>query len=387
MTGYARAQGSDDRRHWVWEARSVNGRNLEVRCRVPQGLDRLENPARGATAGQFKRGNVSLSLTVTSARQAKPLRINRDLLGELATLVDEIRRTTGASAPSADGLLRVRGVIEEEEEGEETEEAIARLDKALLATLAESLKSLAVARAAEGSALSGVIAGHIDEIEGLCRRAAERAQVQIGSGCTIHPQVVIYDDVQIGDGCELHAGAVLHPGSRLGRGCVVHSNAVVGSEGFGFVPTASGWRKMPQTGLVVLEDGVEVGCGSTIDRPSVGETRIGAGTKIDNLVHIGHGVTTGKGCALAAQVGIAGGARLGNGVILAGQVGLANKAVMGDRSIASSKSGVHGEVAAGEVVSGYPAIPNRLWLRCSAAFNKLPELAKAIRALEKGQRG
>ena len=94
-------------------------------------------------------------------------------------------------------------------------------------------------------------------------------------------------------------------------------------------------------------------------------------------------MTTSKGCALAAQVGIAGGARLGNGVILAGQVGLANKAVMGDRSIASSKSGVHGEVAAGEVVSGYPAIPNRLWLRCSAAFNKLPELGKALRQLEK----
>ena len=101
------------------------------------------------------------------------------------------------------------------------------------------------------------------------------SDVQIGASCTIHPNVVIYDDVQIGDGCELHAGAVLHPGSRLGRACVVHSNAVVGSEGFGFVPTASGWRKMPQTGLVVLEDAVEVGCGSTIDRPSVGETRIG----------------------------------------------------------------------------------------------------------------
>jgi UDP-3-O-[3-hydroxymyristoyl] glucosamine N-acyltransferase len=209
------------------------------------------------------------------------------------------------------------------------------------------------------------------------------ANVQIGASCVLHPQVVLYEDVQIGDDCELHAGAVLHPGSRLGRGCVVHSNAVVGSEGFGFVPTANGWRKMPQTGQVVLEEGVEVGCGSTIDRPSVGETRIGAGTKIDNLVHIGHGVSTGKGCALAAQVGIAGGARLGNGVILAGQVGLANKAVMGDRAIASSKSGVHGEVAAGEVVSGYPAISNRLWLRSSAIFNKLPELAKALRQLEK----
>ena len=209
------------------------------------------------------------------------------------------------------------------------------------------------------------------------------ADVRIAASCTLHPQVVLYEDVQIGEGCELHAGAVIHPGSRLGAGCVVHSNAVIGSEGFGFVPTASGWRKMPQTGQVILEDGVEVGCGSTIDRPSVGETRIGAGTKIDNLVHVGHGVITGKGCALAAQVGIAGGARLGSGVILAGQVGLANKAVMGDRSIASSKSGIHGEVAAGEVVSGYPAIPNRLWLRCSAAFNKLPDMAKALRQLEK----
>lgn len=212
------------------------------------------------------------------------------------------------------------------------------------------------------------------------------ANTTIAAGSTIHANATLYDNVELAEDCEIHSGAVLHPGSRLGRACVVHSNAVIGSEGFGFVPTANGWRKMPQTGQVILEDGVEVGCGSTIDRPSVGETRIGAGTKIDNLVHIGHGVVTGQGCALAAQVGIAGGARLGNGVILAGQVGLANKAVMGDRSIASSKSGVHGEVAAGEVVSGYPAIPNRLWLRCSAAFNKLPELAKAVRSLDRPRR-
>ncbi len=205
----------------------------------------------------------------------------------------------------------------------------------------------------------------------------------VGDGCVLHPGVVLYGDVELGEGCELHAGAVLHPGSRLGRGCVVHSNAVIASEGFGFVPTAAGWRKMPQTGRVVLEDGVEVGCGSTIDRPAVGETRIGAGTKIDNLVHVGHGVVTGRGCALAAQVGIAGGAVLGEGVILAGQVGVANRARIGDRAIASSKSGIHGEVAAGEVVSGYPAIPNRLWLRCSAAFSKLPEMARTLRHLQR----
>ena len=207
------------------------------------------------------------------------------------------------------------------------------------------------------------------------------ARSRLGGGCVVHPGAVLYEDVEVADGCEIHAGAVLHPGSRLGAGCVVHSNAVIGSEGFGFVPTATGWRKMPQTGRVVLEAGVEVGCGSTIDRPAVGETRIGAGTKIDNLVHVGHGVVTGAGCALAAQVGIAGGARLGQGVILAGQVGVANRAVIGDRAIASSKSGIHGEVAAGEVVSGYPAIPNRLWLRCSAAFSRLPEMARTLRQL------
>jgi UDP-3-O-[3-hydroxymyristoyl] glucosamine N-acyltransferase len=208
------------------------------------------------------------------------------------------------------------------------------------------------------------------------------ADCDIAGGCVLHPGVVLYDDVRLAEGCEIHANAVLHPGARLGRGCVVQSCAVIGAEGFGFVPTATGWRKMPQTGQVVLEDGVEVGCGSAIDRPSVGETRIGAGTKIDNLVHVGHGVVTGRACALAAQVGLAGGVRLGDGVILAGQVGVANKAVIGDRAIASSKSGIHGEVAAGEVVSGYPAIPNRLWLRCSAVYSRLPEMARTLRGLK-----
>jgi uncharacterized protein (TIGR00255 family) len=180
MTGYARAQASDERRRWVWEARSVNGRNLEVRCRVPAGFDRLENPARTAVSGRMKRGNVSINLTITSERQTKPLRINRALLADLAGLVEEVRKSTGAAAPSADGLLRVRGVIEEEDEGEETGEALAALDKALTNTLNEALKSLVAARAAEGKALAQVIDGHIGEIEVLCKRASERAQAQIG---------------------------------------------------------------------------------------------------------------------------------------------------------------------------------------------------------------
>lgn len=180
MTGYARAQGSDERRRWVWEARSVNGRNLEVRCRVPQGYERLENPARTAVGTKVRRGNVSISLTIASERQTKPLRINRTLLAELTPLVEEMRKA-GATPPTADGLLRVRGVIEEEEEGEEGEDALAALDKALARTLDEALKALATARAAEGKALAGVIDGHIVEIDTLCRRASERAQAQIGT--------------------------------------------------------------------------------------------------------------------------------------------------------------------------------------------------------------
>jgi uncharacterized protein (TIGR00255 family) len=181
MTGYARTQGADDRRHWTWEARSVNGRNLEIRCRVPPGFDRLENPARAAVGQRLKRGSVSLTLTLTSDRKARPLRINRALLDELGALSEEVRKRTGATAPSADGLLRVRGVIEEEDEDDTADEAaVAALDKELAATLEGVLESLVEARASEGKALARVLGGHIDEIESLCRRAAERAQGQIG---------------------------------------------------------------------------------------------------------------------------------------------------------------------------------------------------------------
>ncbi len=206
---------------------------------------------------------------------------------------------------------------------------------------------------------------------------------QIGSNTIIHPGVVIYEEVEVGENSELHANSVIHSKTKISKRCVIHSNAVIGSEGFGFVPTKKGWRKMPQTGIVVLEEDVEVGSCSTVDRPSVGETIIGAGTKIDNLVQIAHGVKTGKDCAMASQVGIAGGATLGNGVILAGQVGVGNRVKVGDKVVASSKTGIHANVEAGEIVSGFPAMPNRLWLRCSAIFRRLPEFASNIRELRK----
>ena len=204
----------------------------------------------------------------------------------------------------------------------------------------------------------------------------------LGSNNIIHPGVIIYENVLLGNNNIFHANCVIHPGTNIGNECVINSNAVIGSEGFGFVPTKKGWKKMPQTGIVILENKVEIGSNSTIDRPAVGETRIGEDTKIDNLVQIGHGVTTGKSCAMASQVGIAGGAILGNGVILAGQVGVGNRVKVGDGVIASSKCGIHADIEPNKVVSGFPAIPNKLWLRCSANFKKLPEIAKTIKEIK-----
>ncbi len=203
----------------------------------------------------------------------------------------------------------------------------------------------------------------------------------IGENCVIHPGVIIYEDVCIGKNSELHANCVIHRRTKLGNRCIIQSNCVIGSEGFGFVPTSEGWRKMPQTGYVLIEDSVEIGSNSTIDRPAVGETKIGEGTKLDNLIQIGHGVHIGKNCAMASQVGIAGGALIGDGVILAGQVGVGNRVHVGDRVIASSKCGIHTDIKPDEVISGFPAMPNKLWLRCSANFKRLPEIVKSIRAM------
>lgn len=210
-----------------------------------------------------------------------------------------------------------------------------------------------------------------------------QAGVKIGNSVCIHPNVVIYPDSEIGDRTVLHANCTIQERSRIGADCVIHSGAVIGGEGFGFVPTASGWVKMEQSGYTVLEDGVEVGCNSTIDRPAVGETRIGRNTKMDNMVHIGHGSQIGANCAIAAQVGMAGGTKVGNQVILAGQVGIANQANVGDGVIASAKTGIHSDVQPGITVSGYPAIPHRVWLKAATIYNRLPEMYQNLKQLQR----
>ncbi|MEA5550967.1 UDP-3-O-(3-hydroxymyristoyl)glucosamine N-acyltransferase [Anabaena cylindrica UHCC 0172] len=207
--------------------------------------------------------------------------------------------------------------------------------------------------------------------------------VEIGNGAIIHPNVVVYPDVKIGDRTTLHANCTIQERSIIGADCVIHSGAVIGAEGFGFVPTRTGWLKMEQSGYTVLEDGVEVGCNSAIDRPAVGETRVGRNTKIDNLVQIGHGCEIGSGCAIAGQVGMAGGAKIGNRVILAGQVGITNKVRMGDGAIASAQAGIHNNIAPGEIVSGSPAMPHKLYLKVSAVYHRLPDLYQSLKQLQR----
>ncbi len=210
-----------------------------------------------------------------------------------------------------------------------------------------------------------------------------QAGVKIGSFVCIHPNVVIYPDVQIGDRTILHANCTIHERTQIGSGCVIHSGAVIGAEGFGFVPTPQGWFKMEQSGYTLLEDGVEVGCNSTIDRPAVGDTRVGRNTKIDNLVHIGHGCQIGQNCALAGQVGMAGGVKVGNQVLLAGQVGIANQAHIGDGAIATAKAGIHSDIEPGAIVTGVPAIPHKVFVKAAAIYSRLPEMYQTLRKLQR----
>jgi UDP-3-O-[3-hydroxymyristoyl] glucosamine N-acyltransferase len=204
--------------------------------------------------------------------------------------------------------------------------------------------------------------------------AVIEAGCKIADHVCIHPNVVIYPNVAIGDRTILHANCTVHERAVLGKDCVIHSGAIIGAEGFGFVPTAAGWFKMQQSGYVVLEDGVEVGCNSAIDRPAVGETRIGQGTKIDNLVQVAHGCQIGQHCVLVSQVGLAGAVQLGDRVVIAGQSGVVEKVKVGAGAIVTAKTAVFQNVAADQTVSGIPAMPNKLWLRTTVLIRRLPEL-------------
>ena len=208
--------------------------------------------------------------------------------------------------------------------------------------------------------------------------------VEIAEGVCIHPNVTIYEDVSIGKDSTIHSGVAVRERTVIGERVIIHNNAVIGCDGFGYAKDEQKrWLKIPQTGRVVIEDDVEIGAGTTIDRASVGESRIGRGTKLDNLVQIGHSCTVGEDSLLCAQVGLAGSSHIGNRVILAGQAGVAGHLTIGDDVVLTAKSATSHDIPAGKVISGIPAFDNKDWLRSTAAFRRLGDIQRAVRELQR----
>lgn len=208
--------------------------------------------------------------------------------------------------------------------------------------------------------------------------------VEIGPNAVLLAHVVIYRGVKIGSGFFAHAHAVVRENCRIGDNVLLQNGVVIGADGFGFAKTAEGhWHKIPQPAPVVIGDDVEVQANSCIDRASVGETRIGRGTKIDNLVQVGHGSHVGEDALLCAQVGLAGSTEIGNKAILTGQVGVVGHCKVGENAIVTPQSGVANDIPAGALVSGAPAVDHRAWLKYSAILPKLPDLVRALRVKSK----
>lgn len=215
------------------------------------------------------------------------------------------------------------------------------------------------------------------------------ANVVIGRDSIIEDDVILLPGVCVGDRCSIGAGTIVHPNAvlysevKVGRACILHAGCIIGSDGFGYVPMDRGLMKIPQLGTVEIGDAVEIGANSCIDRAKTGVTRIGSGTKIDNLVHIAHNVTVGLSCLIIAQTGVAGSVTIGNGVVLAGQAGIKDHVTLGDGARVGAQGGVIGDVPAGVTVSGYPARPHQEKMRELGALTSLPDALKRLRALEK----
>jgi UDP-3-O-[3-hydroxymyristoyl] glucosamine N-acyltransferase len=210
------------------------------------------------------------------------------------------------------------------------------------------------------------------------------ADVKLGPHATLLPHVVLYPEVRVGSHFFAHAHAVVREGCILGDHVTLENGVIIGADGFGFAKNNLGqWEKIPQSGPVRLGDRVDVQANACIDRATIGATEIGAGTKVDNLVQVGHGSRVGEDTLLCAQAGLAGSSVVGSRAILAGQTGVAGHCELGDGVILTAQSGVSHDVPAGKMISGSPAFDNRLWLRAVTVFQRLPELLKRIDRLEK----
>ncbi|MDP6761641.1 MAG: UDP-3-O-(3-hydroxymyristoyl)glucosamine N-acyltransferase [Planctomycetota bacterium] len=233
------------------------------------------------------------------------------------------------------------------------------------------------------SAVVRLFAGPEQDPEpGVHPSAVVHPRAELGAGVSVGPNCTVGAGACVGDGTVLHPGVVLYPGVRIGARCTIHAGAVIGSEGFGFEPTAAGWEKIPQCGTVVVEDDVEIGANATVDRARFGATHIGRGAKLDNLVQVAHNCVIGPGALLCAQSGMAGSVRVGAGAILAGQVGISGHLEVGDGARVGAKSGVFGNLAGGAEYLGYPARPRAQALRAMAAPRRMGKLAERLEALE-----
>lgn len=209
------------------------------------------------------------------------------------------------------------------------------------------------------------------------------ARVKIGSKTTLYPNVVLYDDVTLGEDCIIHAGVVIREGCRIGHRVILQPSAVIGSDGFGFAPDGERYYKIPQIGIVVVEDDVEVGACSCIDRAALGVTRLGEGVKIDNMVQIAHNVTIGAHTVIAAQTGISGSSKIGRHCTFGGQSSTAGHLKTGDNLIVAGRGALAGNTDGDQIVSGAPAIPHRDWLKASMIFAKLPALRKEVLRMQR----
>lgn len=207
--------------------------------------------------------------------------------------------------------------------------------------------------------------------------------VKLGNRVVLHPGVALYEGVEVADETILHANVTVREGCRIGSRVIIHSGTVIGSDGFGYAPDGKGYQKIPQIGIVVIEDDVEIGAGTTIDRAALGLTLIRRGTKIDNLVQIAHNCVIGENCIIVSQTGISGSTKLGEHVTIGGQVGIVGHLEIGDNVMVGAKSGVHNSISSGQILSGYPAFPHKEWLKSASTFPKLPEMRKTLNSLEK----
>ncbi len=210
--------------------------------------------------------------------------------------------------------------------------------------------------------------------------------VEIGDGVVLHPHVTIGRNAKVGNNTEIYSNAVIYHDCKVGKNCILHAGSVVGADGFGFAPTSDGYDKIPQIGIVTIEDNVEIGANTCIDRSTMGSTIIRKGVKLDNLVQIAHNVEVGANTVMSAQVGVAGSSKVGEWCMFAGQVGIAGHLTVGDRTTLGAQSGLAGGNLArkgGAVMMGYPAIDHRKFAKNTAALNSLPDLMKEVAELRR----